>query len=211
MPSRPSPPQMTNCSRTGPCCRLGLCLVRVGGQGGHSEGRLWAPALLHHPQSQDNGFPWCPFCPVPGVSVGLSPPDGASRRSELPISEAGAPARSLSCLPPNSPFSPKPTATRHELQRPGCLQTAGPLPATGVWREGTLKKECRTSSEKGREGTPDKPACLFGTRGRGEFGQASRGLLPLSWGMLAMSSAPALSIFPFPLQAWAETSPIQCM
>lgn len=78
------------------------------GRGGHSEGRLWAPALLHHPQSQDNGFPWCPFCPAPRVSVGLSPPDGASHRSELPISEAGARpgaslASPLTLLSPQSP------------------------------------------------------------------------------------------------------------
>lgn len=44
----------------------------------------------------EQGFPLVPFCPIPGVPVGLSAPDGPSCRSELPIPDAGALARNLS-------------------------------------------------------------------------------------------------------------------
>lgn len=60
--------------------------------------------------------------------------------------------------------------------------------------------------KEGREGQISQP-CLFGTR--------SLCLDPitvqLSWGVLGVSSAPGLSTFLFPSQAWAETSPTQCM
>lgn len=88
------------------------------------------------------------------------------------------------------------------------------LPPESGGREPRRRNAGTLQRKAGREHQISQP-CLFGTRGVGRSSGRLPPLgpitLPLSWSMLAMSSAPGLSIFPFPLQAWAETSPIQCM